>query len=62
MQSAAKEYQRYCTRCFHEARTTSDFKLKILMIEMAQAWQRLADQIKVDAALPNTPTSEPDRD
>jgi hypothetical protein len=62
MQSAAKKYQRYCPRCFHETRITSDFELKILMIEMAQTWQRLADQIKIDAALPNTPRSEPNKD
>ena len=58
---AAKEYQRYVARCLQEARTTTDFKFKAFLIEVAQAWQRLADQAKVVAALPNTPSEEPDR-
>jgi uncharacterized protein YaaW (UPF0174 family) len=58
---AAKEYQRYAARCLQEARTTGDFKFKTFLIEVAQAWQRLADQAKVVAALPNTPKEEPDR-
>jgi hypothetical protein len=62
MQFAARKYQRYAARCLHEARTTTDFKLKTFLIEMAQAWQRLADQVKVGAALPNISRSEPDRD
>jgi len=62
MQSDARQYQRYVARCLHEARTTTDFKLKTFLIEMAQAWQRLADQAKVGAALPSVSRSEPDRD
>ncbi|HEY6259017.1 MAG TPA: hypothetical protein VIY51_24840 [Xanthobacteraceae bacterium] len=60
MQSG-KKYQRYAARCLQEARTTPDFKLKTFLVEMAQAWQRLADQAKVVGALPNASSSEPDR-
>ena len=60
MQSA-KKYQGYVARCLHEARTTTDFKLKTLLIEMAQAWQRLADQAKVAGALTDTASSATDR-
>jgi hypothetical protein len=56
----AKLYQRYATRCLREARTTSDFKHKAFLVEMAQAWQRLADQAKVVGAA-HTSSSEPDR-
>ena len=58
---SAKKYQAYVARCLHEARATTDFKLKTLLIEMAQAWQRLADQAKVDGALAVCASSEPDR-
>lgn len=60
MQSA-KKYQRYAARCLQEARTTTDFKLKTFLVEMAQAWQRLADQVKTTMAVPSVPSSEPDR-
>jgi hypothetical protein len=56
----AKLYQQYATRCLREARTTSDSKLKAFLVEMAQAWQRLADQAKVIGAA-QTSSSEPDR-
>lgn len=59
--SSAKRYQRYAARCLQEARTTTDFRLKTFLVEMAQAWQRLADQAKVGGSLTNTPSSEPDR-
>jgi hypothetical protein len=58
----AKLYQRYATRCLQEARTTSDAQHKALHVEMAQAWQRLADQAKVTNDLrTHTPNSESDR-
>ncbi len=61
MQSA-KQYQRYATRCLQEARITSDSNQKAFLVEMAQAWQRLADQAKASKALlAHTPNSEPDR-
>jgi hypothetical protein len=57
----AKKYQRYAARCLQEARTTPDFKFKTFLVEMAQAWQSLADQAKVVWVLTNAPSSEPDR-
>jgi hypothetical protein len=56
----AKLYQQYATRCLREARTTPDPKHKAFLVEMAQAWQRLADQAKVIGAA-QTSGSEPDR-
>jgi hypothetical protein len=56
----AKLYQQYATRCLREARTTSDSKHKAFLVEMAQAWQRLADQAKVIGTA-QTSGSEPDR-
>jgi hypothetical protein len=56
----AKLYQRYATRCLREARTTSDSMHKAFLVEMAQAWQRLADQAKVIGSA-QTSTAEPDR-
>jgi hypothetical protein len=53
-------YQRYATRCLQEARITSDSKLKAFLVEMAQAWKRLADQAKVVVESPGS-SSEPDR-
>ena len=61
MQSA-KHYQRYATRCLQEARITSDSNQKAFLVEMAQAWQRLADQAKASKALStHTPNFEQDR-
>jgi hypothetical protein len=56
----AKLYQRYATRCLSEARLTSDSNLRAFLIEMAQAWQRLADQAKVTGGA-HTSSSEQDR-
>jgi hypothetical protein len=58
---SAKQYQRYASRCLQEARTTADAKLKAFLVEMAQEWQRLADQAKTTAAVHKAPSSEPDR-
>jgi hypothetical protein len=56
--SALKDYQRYATRCLEEARITVDPRHKAFLAEMAQAWQRLADQA---ADVKISPVSEPDR-
>jgi hypothetical protein len=56
----AKLYQRYATRCLREARSTSDSNLRAFLIEMAQAWRRLADQAKLIGTA-QTSGSEPDR-
>jgi hypothetical protein len=55
----ARLYQRYATRCLQEARTTPDSQQKAFHIEMAQAWQRLADQVKVMGTA-HTSSSAPD--
>jgi hypothetical protein len=56
----AQLYQRYATRCLREARSTPDSNLRAFLIEMAQAWQRLADQAKLIGTA-HTSNSEPDR-
>ena len=40
--TAAKDYQRYATRRIQEVRVAADSRLKGFLVEMAQAWQRLA--------------------
>jgi hypothetical protein len=57
---SARKYQRYAARCLQEARSTLDAKLKAFLVEMAQEWQRLADQAKVVSAGTQIPRSEPD--
>ena len=42
MTTSAK-YNRFAVRCLEEARTTTDQSLKAFLIEMAQAWQLLAN-------------------
>jgi hypothetical protein len=61
MASPARDYQRYASRCLQEARSTSDPKLRAFLVEMAQAWQRLADQAKAGTFHTYSPGSEPDR-
>jgi hypothetical protein len=60
--AATKDYQRYAARCLETARETSDRKLKAFLIEMAQEWQRLAQQAKgIKAGWTDTANAEPDR-
>jgi hypothetical protein len=42
--AASKTYNRYAMRCLEEARKTSDQKQKAFFIEMANEWQKLAQQ------------------
>ena len=59
---ASKSYQRFATRCLEEACKASDLKQKALFAEMAQEWQRLAEQaIVAHRNCTNTSNSEPDR-
>jgi len=58
---SAKRYQRYASGCLQEARITTAFKLKAFLVEMAQEWQRLADQAKTTAAVHQAPPCESDR-
>jgi hypothetical protein len=45
------KYQRFAVRCLEEARRSSDEPLKALLVEMAQAWQLLANQAVVNQRL-----------
>jgi hypothetical protein len=42
--SAAKDCQRYAVQCLQNARMTVDPRQKTFLVEMAQAWQRLAER------------------
>ena len=60
--TAAKDYQRFATRCLQEARLAADSRLKGFLIEMAQAWQRLASEKGPSVKSGHErPASEPDR-
>ena len=59
--TALKDYQRYATRCFEEARTCVDARHKAFLVEMGQAWQRLADQAKNVKGAEVNPILKPDR-
>jgi len=41
-----RKYQEFAARCLEEARSTTDPRLKALLGEMAQEWQRLVDERK----------------
>jgi hypothetical protein len=56
-----KDYQRFASRCLEEARVTVDARHKAFLVEMAQAWQRLADQATNVKGLEVSPVSERDR-
>jgi hypothetical protein len=56
-----KDYQRFATRCLEEACITVDARLKALLQEMAQAWQRLADEAKSAKGVQASAAPELDR-
>jgi uncharacterized protein with PhoU and TrkA domain len=56
--SASENYRRYAVQCLEVARAISDAREKAFMIEMAQAWQKLADQAAAAAALQTAPVTE----
>jgi hypothetical protein len=57
-----KDYQRYAARCLEEARTTPDSQHRAFLVEMAQAWQKLAEQATAAKNVqPDAPISQPDR-
>jgi hypothetical protein len=43
-----RKYRRFAARCLEEARATIEPRLKGFLAEMAQEWQRLADERKND--------------
>jgi hypothetical protein len=55
-----KEYQRYAARCLQEACAAPDSRNKSFLIEMAQAWRRLAEHAII-ANFRQPEISEPDR-
>jgi len=59
--SALKNYQRYAARCLQEARAAADSGHKAFLVEMAQVWQKLADQAKAFKGVQTSSNSEPDR-
>jgi hypothetical protein len=40
----ARDCQRHAARCLQDARETIDPRQKALLVQMAQAWQRLAER------------------
>jgi flagellar biosynthesis regulator FlaF len=42
----AREYRWFAARCLVVARGTADTKTKAAMLQMAQVWSRLAEDIK----------------
>jgi hypothetical protein len=42
----SRKYRRFAARCLEEARGTIDSRLKAFLAEMAQEWQRLAEEVK----------------
>ena len=57
MPTSAK-YHRFAVRCLEEARRSVDEPLKALLIEMAQAWQMLANQAAVNQKLRSKPAAD----
>jgi hypothetical protein len=56
-----KNYQRYAARCLEQARADPDSKHRLFLIEMAEAWRRLAEKANASDGYTETPISEPDR-
>jgi hypothetical protein len=56
-----RDYQRYAVRCLQEARTTTDSQHKSFLVEMAQAWRRLAEHATSEVNQADGPVTEPDR-
>jgi hypothetical protein len=59
--AASKDYERFAARCLQEARITADFRHKSFLVEMAQAWLRLAEQAKNVKGAQVYSVSAPDR-
>ena len=56
-----KNYQRYAARCLEQARADPNSKHRLFLIEMAEAWRRLAENANANAGYIETAISEPDR-
>jgi hypothetical protein len=42
----SQEYRQSAARCLEVARTTADEQTRAVMLQMAQVWSRLADEIE----------------
>jgi hypothetical protein len=42
----SQEYRQFAARCLEVARTTADEQTRAVMLQMAQVWSRLADEIE----------------
>jgi hypothetical protein len=42
----SQEYRLFAARCLEIARATTDEQTKAVMLQMAQVWSRLADEIE----------------
>jgi hypothetical protein len=57
-----KDYQRYAARCLQQARADPDSQHRLFLIEMADAWRRLAEQAtNATGGRTDIRISEPDR-
>jgi hypothetical protein len=57
-----KDYQRYAARCLQEARSAPDSQQRSFLVEMAQAWRKLAEHAtNANVRQTSIPISEPDR-
>jgi hypothetical protein len=56
-----KDYQQYAVRCLQEARTATDSQHRFFLVEMAQAWRRLAEHATTDGNQAYSPVTELDR-
>jgi hypothetical protein len=45
----AQEYRLFAARCLEVARATADSQTKAVMLQMAQVWSRLAEEIEAAA-------------
>lgn len=58
----SENYQRFAVRCMDQARHLAHDPKRAFLVEMAQAWQKLADQAAATEKLQSAPvTHEPDR-
>ena len=42
----SQEYRQFAARCLEVARATADEQTRAVMLQMAQVWSRLADEIE----------------
>ena len=60
--AAARDYQRFSARCLEAASGTDDPQHRALLVEMAQAWRRLAEEaMSSKGAQVVCSAAEPDR-